>query len=700
MEQEEPELLRQLFKENNELRLKTNALQRELYNKIVQNELAEDENRQLKLKIENGETGSSRPQTQAASKKSKAFTGEQVLPSTQNGSKELQEALFVLERKSTEIKQMRDESTKLQSTYEELKGTSEVMEREMNDMRNELTDLRTFKVSALKELESAQQTVEVVVPDDVAQLRSELESKDALIVQLRKQAIDVAVDANRKYNDQQNQLQGVESLIEGIRKEYDEFIQVTKLETESFRKQQQGEFNDLKQQFESHKLSQFDEKKRLMTEYAGLLYSMQSQFEEYRITAEYMFNAEMEKLEDELSMQAMRYEHEIMYVLQSKDKFYADMMVSKDAKIMNLIEGSDLQALIQKHELDMENLRKDHAREIERVKSDQESEQKNLIALLQRQNVSLESKCEKLQAHLKTLEMRIRELMGIIETKNKTLSDKEEQKMKMEAEFEAQVSEAHAKIASLHHEKEHLRHKIIRLNLNAKGEGENSIENMLKRISRETADLHGEFEQIGSKYDSLLGENQVLQKRLKEREKFAEFMEKQVAKRSEEYIAMSRVEFPQVTKEEAEEEHSERTELARGTVALKRFKALSRAYATGDFRIVPTGQYENSLEGPPDLWQKTRVYGKLDDVNLAMARLYKEKKTLEPERPALYKPEVPSSGTPLSDIKLYENKSGVTITPIKMVEKVDDKNAMQNSGPLAIGGVAIAALPHATHSSA
>jgi hypothetical protein len=78
---------------------------------------------------------------------------------------------------------------------------------------------------------------------------------------------------------------------------------------------------------------------------------MQSQFEEYRIAAEFMFNTEMSKLEDELSLQSMRYEHEIMYVIQSKDKFYADMMVSKDAKIMNLIEGSDLQSLMQKHEL-------------------------------------------------------------------------------------------------------------------------------------------------------------------------------------------------------------------------------------------------------------------------------------------------------------------------------------------------------------
>ena len=78
---------------------------------------------------------------------------------------------------------------------------------------------------------------------------------------------------------------------------------------------------------------------------------MQAQFEEFRTASEFMFNTEILKLEDELSLQSLRYEHEIMYIIQAKDKFYTDMMVSKDAKIMNLIEGSDMQSLMQKHEL-------------------------------------------------------------------------------------------------------------------------------------------------------------------------------------------------------------------------------------------------------------------------------------------------------------------------------------------------------------
>jgi hypothetical protein len=40
------------------------------------------------------------------------------------------------------------------------------------------------------------------------------------------------------------------------------------------------------------------------------------------------------------------------------------------------------------------------------------------------------------------------------------------------------------KVNTLSQEKEHLRHKVIRLNLDARGEGENTIPNMLKRITR------------------------------------------------------------------------------------------------------------------------------------------------------------------------------------------------------------------------
>ncbi|KAJ3011508.1 UNVERIFIED_CONTAM: hypothetical protein HDU68_001638 [Siphonaria sp. JEL0065] len=768
MDKEDSDFLHILFRENNDLRLKFNAAQRELYNKTVQNEAAEDEIRQLKLKLDvaggvplapttpdrastaasglSGSAGASRPTTNTSSKRPARGTPDATLPPPPPApavhhvsSKELQEALFSLERKTAELKLLNEDYAALKGALDDQMIMAGTYRKEIADLKLEVNELKNFKTNAIKESELLHAKLEERSPVDASDLKIEIEIKDGIITNMKKQAIEMATDADRKNNELQNQLQGVEALIDGIRKEYEEFIQITKLETESFRANQLNEYNELKSSFESLKLTQFEEKKRIATEYAGLLHSMQSQFEEYRTATEYMFNSEISKLEEELSHQSIKFEHEVMYVIQAKDKFYADMMVSKDAKIMNLIEGSDLQTLMQKHELDMENLRKDHAREIEMVKSDQESEQKNLISLLQRHNVSLESKCEKLQAHLKTLEMRIRELMGTIEAKMKIINDREEQKIRLEAEYESKLAECHAQITALGHEKEHLRHKVIRLNLNAKGEGGNSIENMIKRISRETTDLHVEFEQLSIRYDSLIGENQVLVKRLKEREKFAEFMEKEVARRTEEYLAMTNTfeEFlmsrarqsrkerikklpkiqdrigsadkskkaettsallakslykPSILKSVipdrddksaviTEEAGDRKLELERGNLYLRKFKTLSRAFATGDFRILPNGQY-NAHNAPdvdtvPGPWQKSNLYRRMDDASLALARLYKEptKTQWDPSsKPTIYNSASQIAVAPPNQTKIYTDN---TANELKLLRATQGKIAAE-----------------------
>jgi hypothetical protein len=118
------------------------------------------------------------------------------------------------------------------------------------------------------------------------------------------------------------------------------------------------------------------------------------------------------------------------------------------------------------------------------VKSDQEAEQKNIITLLQRQNMSLEGKCEKLQSHTKTLELRLKDLLGIIDAKDKTISEKEHDKNVSDFKYKKKIEELHVKIAELVTEKERLRHKIIRAHLKAQGDNDNSIEGMLKRLSK------------------------------------------------------------------------------------------------------------------------------------------------------------------------------------------------------------------------
>lgn len=87
----------------------------------------------------------------------------------------------------------------------------------------------------------------------------------------------------------------------------------------------------------------------------------------------------------------------------------------------------------------MEAIRKEHQKEIERIKNDNGSELKNFILLLQRQNVNLESKAERIQAHLKTMEGNLKELMATIEVKNKVIADKDANRQKSEALYQVKV---------------------------------------------------------------------------------------------------------------------------------------------------------------------------------------------------------------------------------------------------------------------
>ena len=62
--------------------------------------------------------------------------------------------------------------------------------------------------------------------------------------------------------------------------------------------------------------------------------------------------------------------------------------------------------------------------------------------------------------------------------------------------------------------------------------------------------------------------------------------------------------------------------MERGYSYLQRFKNLSVAFATGDFKAVASG--EKSIETTTGPWDKTPLYSKLNEAQLAITKLYKE----------------------------------------------------------------------------
>lgn len=91
---------------------------------------------------------------------------------------------------------------------------------------------------------------------------------------------------------------------------------------------------------------QFEDKRQLLREHQEVVHALQTQFEEYRSTAEFLFSTEAAKLEDKLNTQMVKYEAEIKYIIRAKDQHYDSMVTAKDAKILSLIEGTDLQGFL------------------------------------------------------------------------------------------------------------------------------------------------------------------------------------------------------------------------------------------------------------------------------------------------------------------------------------------------------------------
>ena len=66
------------------------------------------------------------------------------------------------------------------------------------------------------------------------------------------------------------------------------------------------------------------------------------------------------------------------------------------------------------------------------------------------------------------------------------------------------------------------------------------MENMVKRISRETSKLSGEFDVMTQQYDDAMTLNEKNGKKIKDQGKLVGFLEKEIKKRNSEYASMTR----------------------------------------------------------------------------------------------------------------------------------------------------------------
>ncbi len=329
----------------------------------------------------------------------------------------------------------------------------------------------------------------------------------------RKQLLLLAESANRMQSDLGVSLSTHKRLLDELKMEYEEHAETVRAEWNMDRKAKMEDYNKLRQQCENLKLIQFEDKQQLLREQREVVKALQTQFEEYRETAEFLFQTEASKLENKVRMQGEKYEEEIRYIVKAKDQHFDAMMSAKDAKIMNLIEGSDMQTILIKHEQELEQMRRSHVDELEMVRLRTEAEQRGVIVELRQQLLSNEAVEEKLKLANDHLELRLEEAIvkqnGLLEQ----MARRDEEHLEELQKLQDLVQDAHVQKERLNQEKQDLRHRIVRLKFKAKGDADETLPNLVKRLTIEASNLRGLQEDTTHRISSTVSELKMLRQK-------------------------------------------------------------------------------------------------------------------------------------------------------------------------------------------
>jgi hypothetical protein len=327
----------------------------------------------------------------------------------------------------------------------------------------------------------------------------------------RRQLLLLADGANRAHGALHSELLAQRRLLEELKREYEEHAETVRTEWNSDRKAKMDEQARLKQQLDNLKLIQFEDKQQLLREQREVVKALQTQFEEYRRTAEFLFQTEARKLEDKLRAQTDKYEEEIRYIVRAKDLHFDLMMTAKDAKILNLIEGSDLQNILVRHEQELEQTRRAHVDDLEAMRVRTEAASREAIQALHRELAGQRLAEDKLRMQVGQLEEQLRAASDLADRRAGQEQEREARHLEELAQQQRLLSDAHAAAEKLNQEKQDLRHRIVRLTFESKGDADETLPNLVKRMSLETAALKAKLGTQSGKLESAVQQLKQLQ---------------------------------------------------------------------------------------------------------------------------------------------------------------------------------------------
>ena len=424
---------------------------------------------------------------------------QQLVEEVKSMDKKLDEADDVLREEAKK-------SENLSKNCEMAKSLASKYEREARDLKVELKQIEAREAQLKKTLDAKADMLGHLEIEAklLGKHKAEMENARRTTNRLRKQLALVTEDTNADLHDAQNAIHAKEILLDQFKLGYDDHIETSKLEWESERDALASRLSSIKIEYEDYKTMQHEDKQQSIREQTSIIKTMQKHFNDYRETAEYLFATEAKTLQDRLQAQMTQYEQEIQYIIQTKDMHFDEMMKAKDAKIMNLIEGTDFQQLLVKHELDIEQLKRAHADDIDKVRIATEAQMRSAMSDLEENIAKGAAGREKLKKTIANLERDLQNAFDTNAEKDGQMLSKEKEHQEVIRRVQLRLEQSYRDMDQLKREKAMLRHSIVRLKIQTSGNGDETLPNLVTRLSMEAESLQKKSSEMETKYSDAL----------------------------------------------------------------------------------------------------------------------------------------------------------------------------------------------------
>ena len=404
----------------------------------------------------------------------------------------------------------------------------ESLSRSLGDYESRLETLTARNAG----LEANQKTLEDLQAD-----KTELEG---LVDKLREVLLQTNVDANAKVQDLLNKLSATRQFLEELKNEYESFASCARLESEAYAAAKSLQVSTLMEQLDTLKLSAYESARDMHQDQVAVIEALQSSYGEYRSMVEALFMQEARALEDKLASQGRAFDAELRHILQTKEAQFHAMCTAKDAKILNLIEGTDFSRVLLAHQNEVEQLLRDKEQAVDLAREQALQESKKSLAALRKDVIDKTVEIDKYHTQILTWEHKLDQTLGLLKKQKKIHQLKEEAAENQSRKDAIALREALAQIDSLRQVKETLRHRLLRLRLQIDGSADASLPSVLKRLTKETQRLSRDLQEVSQVAQDKSAELEALKADHRDQSKTLKVLEGELETRAQEFKALTK----------------------------------------------------------------------------------------------------------------------------------------------------------------